>query len=98
IENDTLVLDYTWNWGPVFAEADPVMNVFRVPRLNINLDDDPLGAKKAFTAGLFINATPRRIDHPNATALVSEKPALAAALKQVAALRKQFLPYFTEGR
>jgi hypothetical protein len=33
----------------------------------------------------------------NGTALITEKPELATALKQVALLHKQFLPYFTRG-
>jgi hypothetical protein len=40
---------------------------------------------------------PKKPDHPNGTALISEKPALAVELKQVASLRRQFLPYFTRG-
>jgi hypothetical protein len=40
---------------------------------------------------------PSKMDSPNGTALISEKPALAAALKDLASLRKQFLPYFVEG-
>ena len=40
---------------------------------------------------------PRKIDAPNGTALISDKPILAQALTQAAKLRKQFLPYFTEG-
>ena len=34
---------------------------------------------------------------PNGTALISDKPALARALTHAVKLRKQFLPYFTQG-
>jgi hypothetical protein len=51
----------------------------------------------AFSDGLYINAIPKKHDLPNDTALISDRPKLSAALKEVAALRKQFLSYFTEG-
>ena len=40
---------------------------------------------------------PSNPDQPNCTALISERPALSAALKEAASLRKQFLPFFVEG-
>ena len=40
---------------------------------------------------------PSKEDEPNGTALISERPRLANALKVVAAMHKQFLPYFVEG-
>jgi hypothetical protein len=40
---------------------------------------------------------PRKADQPNGTSLISENAALSTALKQVARLRRQFLPYFVEG-
>ncbi len=96
IEFSNSVLDYTWNWVDTF-DAAPALNVLRFPRLNVNIDDDPLAVKKGFSLGLFLNVMPRKLDQPNATALISEKPAVAAALKEVAVLRRQFLPYFVEG-
>jgi hypothetical protein len=96
IEFSNQVLDYTWNWVDSFDSA-PALNVLRLPRLNLNVDDDPLAVKKGFALGLFLNLMPRKVDHPNATALISQKPAVAAALKEVAALRRKFLRYFVEG-
>lgn len=96
LECDAGALDYTWNWLD-FTDAGPMTNVFRTPRLNCNIDDSPRIVKAAFADNLFLNAFPRRPDQPNGTALIVEKPAMAAALKEVAALRKQFLPYFTNG-
>lgn len=96
LEFDAGALDYTWNWQD-YVDAAPIVNVFRTPRLNCNIEDSPRVVKMAFADNLYLNAFPRKPDQPNGTALISEKPALAAALKQVAALRKQFLPYFVEG-
>jgi hypothetical protein len=96
LEFDAGVLDYTWNWAD-YTDAGPTTNVLRSPRLNCNIDDSPRIVKVAFADNLYINAFPRKPDQPNGTALISEKPAMAAALKEVAALRTRFLPYFTDG-
>ena len=40
---------------------------------------------------------PRKPDLSNSTALISDKPLLSAAVKEVASLRKKFLNYFTDG-
>jgi len=53
--------------------------------------------KKGFADGLYLNVMPRKVDGPNGSALISERPALAAALKEAASLRKQFLPFFVDG-
>lgn len=95
-ELDGAVLDYTWLWSD-YLDAAPILNVLNAPRLNCNIEESPIVVRKAFLDGLYINAMPRKPDQPNATALISEVPALSSALKQVAALRRQFLPYFTEG-
>ncbi|HZT29871.1 MAG TPA: hypothetical protein VFA33_08315 [Bryobacteraceae bacterium] len=96
MEADGAVLDYTWNWVD-YVDAGPLVNLLRAPRLNCNVEDSPLVVRKCFAENLFLNVMPRRPDQPNGTALVSEQPALAAALREAAALRRQFLPYFTEG-
>jgi len=96
LEWDTSILDYTWNWLD-YEDAGPIVSVLRSPRLNCNIDDSPLAAKKCMAEGLYLNVMPSKPDSPNGTALVSEKPALAAALKDLAILRKQFLPYFVRG-
>jgi hypothetical protein len=96
LEYDSPVLDYTWNWLD-YEDAAPITSVLRTPRLNCNVEDSPLVVKKAFADNLFLNVMPRKLDQPNGTALISEKPPLAAALRQVASLRKEFLPYFVEG-
>jgi hypothetical protein len=96
LELDTSILDYTWNWLD-YVDAGPLVSVLRSPRFNCNIDDSPMAAKKCFAEGLFLNVMPSKMDEPNGTALISEKPPLARALKSVAGLHKQFLPYFTEG-
>ncbi|HXW15074.1 MAG TPA: hypothetical protein VEN79_11240 [Terriglobia bacterium] len=104
LELDSSILDYTWNWiGPGIdalnqtVDAGPLVSILRSPRLNCNIDDSPMAVKKCFAEGLFLNVMPSKVDEPNGTALISEKPPLASALKSVAALHKLFLPYFTEG-
>ena len=96
LEYDNRVLDFVWIWAG-FMEADPLMNVLRAPRFNCNIEDHALEVKRAFCAGLYMNLMPRKPDRPNGTALLSDKPELSAALKEVAPLRRKFLHYFTEG-
>jgi hypothetical protein len=96
LEVDAGLLDYTWNWLD-YVDAAPTTNLMRTPRINCNIEDSPRIVKAGFADNLYLNVFPRKPDQPNGTATISEKPALSAALKQVAGLRKQFLPYFVEG-
>jgi len=104
LELDSPILDYTWNWidpgidvvGQT-VDAGPLVSVLRSPRLNCNIEDSPMAVKKCFADGLFLNVMPSKPDAPNGTALISDKPPLARALKTVAALHGQFLSYFVEG-
>jgi len=96
LEYDSEVLDYTWNWVD-YEDAAPITNVLRSPRLNCNVEDSTSVVRRCFADNLYLNVMPRKLDAPNGTALVSEKPELATALTQVAAIRHEFLPYFTEG-
>jgi hypothetical protein len=96
LELDSPILDYLWNWTD-YVDAGPIVSVLRSPRPNCNIDDSPLVANKCFAEGLFLNVMPSKVDGPNGTALISERPALAKALKEVAAMHKRFLPYFVEG-
>jgi hypothetical protein len=96
LERDNLVLDHTWNWLD-YIDAGPLVSVLRTPRFNCNVQNSPRVVKMAFAEGLYINLMPKKPDQPNDTALISEEPALSVAIKEVAALRKQFLPFFVEG-
>ena len=96
LEVESRVLDYTWNWLD-YVDAGPILNVLRSPRLNCNVDDSALVVKKGFADGLYLNVMPSKPDLPNGTALISARPALSTALKEVASLRRQFLPFFVRG-
>jgi hypothetical protein len=96
LELDSSILDYTWNWTD-YLDAGPLVSVLRSPRLNCDIDDSPVAVKKCFAEGLFLNVMPSKVDEPNGTALISDKPPLARALKSVASLHGQFLSYFVEG-
>ncbi len=96
LELDSPILDYLWNWTD-YVDAGPIVSVLRSPRLNCNIDDSPMAVKKCFAEGLFLNVMPSKVDGPNGTALISERPALAKALKEVAAMHRKFLPYFVDG-
>ena len=95
-ERSNQVLDYTWNWVD-YLEATAYMNVLRWPRINCNIERSARVVKMAFAEGLYINAMPKQPNQPNGTRLISEESELAAALKAVAPLRRQFLSYFTQG-
>lgn len=95
-ERATQVLDYTWNWMD-YVEAGPYQNALKYPRINANAERSARVVKMAFADGLYINAMPKQPNQPNGTKLISEEPELAAALKEVAPLRKRFLEYFTSG-
>ena len=99
-EWDNRVFDYTWNWDNktiAHREADPLLNVLPRMRINYNIYRSPLAAKKGFAAGFFLNFMLSKPGRANGTALLSEDPALSATAKELAKLRKQFLPYFVEG-
>lgn len=96
LEHDSQSLDYLWNWSN-YEDAGPITNVLRAPRVTCTVESSPLVVAKCFADNLYLNVMPRKPDAPNGTALISEKPQLAAAVLQAAKLRKQFLPYFVDG-
>ena len=105
LENESHYLDYTWNW---FYYHRDILNdkrdlrgftsVFPSPRINVNIDSDPMAVRYCFMDNLYMNLFTSQAGGVNGSARFSEKPELSAALKQCAALRKQFLPYFVDGR
>jgi hypothetical protein len=96
LELESPVLDYLWNWSD-YEDAAPITNVLSAPRVSCNVESSPLDVAKCFADDHYINVMPRKLDAPNGTALISDKPLLAQALTRAAGLRKQFLPYFTQG-
>ncbi|MFN0170742.1 MAG: hypothetical protein ACKV22_30340 [Bryobacteraceae bacterium] len=95
-ERDGGVLDYTWNWAG-YNDSGPVLSVLRYPRLNCNVQDSPLVVKQCFGDGLYLDLLMKKPGQANGSALISDVPAVAQAVKQVAARRRQFLEYFTQG-
>jgi hypothetical protein len=96
LEFESEALDYLWNWND-YEDAAPITNVLAAPRISCNVERSPLVVAKCFADNHYMNVMPRKLDMPNGTALISDEPDLARALLQAAALRKQFLPYFTQG-
>ena len=100
-EIDANILDYTWNWPTPYGYAGrdyrPLTSVFPTPRLNYCIDSSPLAVKRAFADNLYLCIMPRRPESANGSDSIVRYPAYSQALKQCAALRKQFLKYFTDG-
>jgi hypothetical protein len=96
IEKDAEYLDYTWNWQD-YRDLRAFTAAFDAPRINCNINRLPMVAKYAFADNLYLNVMPSRPDDANATAYIERYPEISEALKQCAALRRQFLEYFVEG-
>lgn len=96
MEFDCELLDYTWNWGG-YIDCQAFTNSFPAPRINICISDDPLSVKRGFADNLYLNIFPRKPGSVNGSDWIRNYPELAKALGQCAKLRKQFLPYFTDG-
>jgi hypothetical protein len=95
-ENKVPVLDYTWEWtnGFEIEASAPFRYVFPHFRLNANVNEHPRGALLAFMEGALLNVMPGNMHSHR----LRDCPELVATLKQLAALRRRFLPYFTEGQ
>ena len=70
---------------------------FPAPRANMLIESNPMDVKHCFADNLYMCPFPSKPGGVNGSARYSERPELSAALKQCATLRKQFLPYFTDG-
>ena len=90
------VLDYTWEWKNGFdiEELAPFRYVFPEVRLNANVNEHPRGALLGFIEGALINVMPGNMRSHR----LSDCPELVTMLRKLTALRRRFLPYFTEGR
>lgn len=89
------VLDYTWEWRNAEELDDdaPFRVVFPQVRLNANVNEHPRGALYGFAEGGLINLMPGNMH----SFKLADCPDLVRTVKQLAALRRRFLPYFTEG-
>lgn len=96
-EVDSRQLDYTWDWVGAGQDYRPVTSVFPAPRIDECITSSPMAVKQAFADNRYINAMPRKKNSTNASDYIANWPAFGAALKECAALRKQFLPYFIDG-
>lgn len=72
-------------------------NAFPSPRANVLINSDPLDVKHCFMDNLYMCPYPSKPGGVDGSARYDDLPELSASLKQCAALRKQFLPYFTDG-
>lgn len=97
LEIDSAYLDYTWNWGG-YRDCRALTSVLPTPRINAIVSQSPLAVKKSFTDNLYLNIFPRKKESINGSDRIEAYPELSRALKQCAKLKKQFLPYFTEGK
>ena len=94
-EIDSEFLDYTWCWN--LNDYVMLNSAFPAPRANLNIEHSPAGVKNAFADNVYMNIFPSKPESINGSAHITDYPEFSAALKQCAKLRKQFLPYFTEG-
>jgi len=96
IEVDCEHLDYTWNWGG-YLDCQAYTSAFPFPRRNININRSVREVKRGFMDNLYLNVWPTKPGGVNGSDRIESDAALSEALKQCAALRAQFLPYFTDG-
>ena len=100
IHMESRYVDYTWNWNWFSEEQDyrALTTVYPGPRLNVNVDSSPKAVKYCFVDNLFVNIMPSKPEGINGSAWIRNFPELSKALRQCAGLRKQFMPYFTDGQ
>ncbi|MHB0959723.1 MAG: hypothetical protein ACYC6N_06380 [Pirellulaceae bacterium] len=96
LEVDCEWLDYTWNWGG-YRDVQAFTNAFPAPRRNANINRSVREARFSFMDNLMLNVWPAKPDNINGSERIVNVPELSHTLKTCAALRKQFLPYFTDG-
>ena len=108
LEAESQVLHYTWNWRSdvllLFRSAHrlpdyaaPALSVWRAPRLNFNVEDDPVRILKGFVDNFYLNFLIRRPNGVWGSGEFRHFPALRNLLPQLARLRRQYLEFFTDG-
>lgn len=108
LEAESQVLHYTWNWRSdvmlLFRSAHrqpdyaaPALSVWRAPRLNFNVEDDPVRILKGFADNFYLNFLTRRRNGIWGSGEFRDHPALMKLLTRLARLRRRHLDFFTEG-
>ena len=108
LEAESQVLHYTWNWrsdvlllfrtahrNPDYAA--PALSVWRAPRLNLNVEADPVRVTKGFVDNFYLNFLVRRRNGIWGSGEFADHPQLCALLTRLSALRRRFLKFFSEG-
>ncbi|MEO7236839.1 MAG: hypothetical protein ABIW80_15890, partial [Lapillicoccus sp.] len=90
------VMDYTWDWRNAYdvAACAPFRYVFPHFRLNANVGAHPRGPVVAFMEDALLNLMPGGLK----TERLSDHPQLVELIRGLNRLRRQFMPFFTEGR
>lgn len=96
MELDCELLDYTWNWLHE-RDCSAFLSVFPAPRINWCISHDPGTVRRAFMDNRLLNIFPRKPGNVNGSDWIRSHPELSRTLRQCAALRRQFLDYFTSG-
>ncbi|MHB1483769.1 MAG: hypothetical protein ACYCYI_03810 [Saccharofermentanales bacterium] len=107
-ETESMLIHYTWNWREVtiglfntphkMADyAAPALSVWRAPRMNLNVEDDPAKIIKGFTDNFYINFMMRKSNRIWGSAKFSDYPQIHSLIKNLTNLRRKFLQYFTQG-
>jgi hypothetical protein len=107
-ETESQVIHYTWNWREITVGlfntphrmadyAAPALSVWRAPRMNLNVEDDPVKIIKGFTDNFYLNLFMREPNCIWGSAWFHDLPEIHALIKDLSALRRKFLPYFTTG-
>jgi hypothetical protein len=108
LEAESQVLHYTWNWRSdvllLFRSAHrlpdyaaPALSVWRAPRLNFNVEDDPVRILKGFADNFYLNFLIRRRNGVWGSGEFRAFPALRKLLAQLARLRRRYRDFFTAG-
>jgi hypothetical protein len=108
LEAESQVLHYTWNWRSdvmLFFRtahrqpdyAAPALSVWRAPRLNLNVEDDPVAILKGFAGNFYLNFLIRRKNGIWGSGEFRAFPALRRMLVRLGRLRRRHLDFFTDG-
>ena len=79
------------------ARGAPALSIWRAPRMNLNVEDNPVKIVKGFTDNLYPNFFMHKPNHIWGSAWFHDPPAIHTLIEDLSSLRRQFLPYFTFG-